>query len=87
MCCFWRELQQFSNRPAGLLTSPQLQHLPQQHQRDDHCRGFKVERRSAVFQKGSGDQGRQEHYEQAEEERRQRADCDQREHVQAQRAK
>ena len=87
MCRIGSKLHEFPNRSARLLSCSQFQYLPEQHQGDDHRRGFKIERWNTVLKERLWYHTRKQHDNQTEQIRRQCSHGDQREHVQVHRAK
>src|SRR5262249_22507540 len=83
-CCFRSKTEKRLDRGAGLTACAQLEHLAQQHERYDYCRGFKVDRHGTVSvaercRKYSGYQN----CDHAEQITNRDAEPDQRKHVQA----
>ena len=82
-----RQIEQRADGGAGALASPQLQHLPQRDQRDDHGRRLEVERHASVRDRAarrgnrSGAHTATKQRDHAEEVRHRHAEADQREHV------
>ena len=80
------EVEQCPQRGPGLLPRAQLEHLAEQHQRDDHRRGFEVQARRLAVAKRMRHDLREQHGQRAEAVRHGDAERDQREHVEAARA-
>ena len=76
-----REIQQRLNCAAGSTAGAEFQHLPEQHQNDNHGSSLKVDRDLAVMLHRMREESRSKHRHCAEKERCAHADCDQCEHV------
>ena len=82
-----RKVEQRANGAAGLLAGPELEHLAEQHQRDDDRRRLEIGGDQPVrVLHGCREQPRRERRDQAVEIGRAGAERDQREHVQPARA-
>ncbi len=78
-----REIEQCAQCLTGATSGAQLEHLPQQHERDDHGRRLEVDGRAPAVAEGLWHEVRRERHDHAVAERHRDAEADQREHVEA----
>ena len=80
-CHRWCQRQEFPNGTSRTTPGPQLQQLPQEHQRDDHCGGLKIDRHRPIVPQLMREKGWEKDGHNAGEIGGTGADGDEREHV------